>query len=224
MLISGNTVCERISEGSGTITTVGDGVGSCVCGCSARDILPPLSRLFRRPRVTISDSNRPGRASTAGFFTPSGVSCPTSTSIRAICAATHTPSCTFASSTVRLSVLVSIDTAIGRVSLEKDEIMSLLYSYGKVLATYLMDDLLSLYTPDGVLMAPGFQSAVGSETLKASYERIFSTIKLEIDFTINEIVVTSDEWAFAQTTAEGTKFWLKKGTQERHHNQEMFIL
>lgn len=114
MSMSGNTVCERISEGSGTIATVRDGVGSCVCDCSARDILPPLPRLFRRPLVTISDSNRLGRASAAGFFTPSGASCSTSASIRATCAATHTPSCTFASSTVRLSVLVSIDIAIGR--------------------------------------------------------------------------------------------------------------
>jgi hypothetical protein len=106
MSMSGNTVCQRIPEGSGAITTEGDGVGSYVCGCSARDILPPLPRLFRRPRVTMSDSSRPGRASAAGFFTPSGASCPTSASIRATYAATHTPNCTFASSTVRLSVLV----------------------------------------------------------------------------------------------------------------------
>ncbi|KAJ4298282.1 hypothetical protein N0V90_006182 [Kalmusia sp. IMI 367209] len=109
------------------------------------------------------------------------------------------------------------------VSSDKEQITTLLHSYGKVLASHSMDDLLSLYTTDGVMMAPGFQPAVGSHALKSSYERIFSTIKLEIEFTIDEIVVMSDEWAFARTTAEGTKYWLKKGTQERHHNQEIFI-
>ncbi|KAL1297507.1 hypothetical protein AAFC00_005025 [Neodothiora populina] len=72
-------------------------------------------------------------------------------------------------------------------------------------------------------MAPNYQPAVGQEALKSSYERIFSTIKLEIDFTIDEIVIMDESWAFARTTAEGTKFWLKKDTQEKHHNQEIFI-
>jgi uncharacterized protein (TIGR02246 family) len=109
------------------------------------------------------------------------------------------------------------------VSSDKEQITTLLHAYGKVLATHSMDDLLNLYTSDGVIMAPGFQPTVGSDALKSTYERIFSTIKIEIDFTIDEIVVTDGEWAFARTTAEGTKYWLKKGTQEFHHNQEIFI-
>ncbi|KAF3040644.1 hypothetical protein E8E11_007641 [Didymella keratinophila] len=87
-----------------------------------------------------------------------------------------------------------------------------------------MIDLLNIYTTDGVIMAPGFTPAAGQEALRAAYERIFSTIKLEIEFSIDEIVVTGDEWAFARTTAEGTKFWLKKGSQEEHRNQELFVL
>ncbi|KEQ95285.1 hypothetical protein AUEXF2481DRAFT_213444 [Aureobasidium subglaciale EXF-2481] len=72
-------------------------------------------------------------------------------------------------------------------------------------------------------MAPGYQPAVGKEALETSYERIFSTIKLDIDFSIDEIVVMDREWAFARTTAAGTKYWLKKDTQEGHHNQEIFV-
>ena len=79
------------------------------------------------------------------------------------------------------------------------------------------------YTSDGVLMAPGFQPAVGSEALEASYDRTFSTIKLDINFSIDEIVVMDGGWAFARTTAEGRKYWLQKGTDEFHHNQEIFI-
>jgi uncharacterized protein (TIGR02246 family) len=103
-------------------------------------------------------------------------------------------------------------------------ITSLLHAYSSVLASRSLSDLLNIYTSDGVLMAPGYLPAVGIEALKTSYERIFSTIKLEIEFRIDEIVVMDGgEWAFARTTAEGMKFWLQKGTGERHHNQEIFI-
>jgi hypothetical protein len=114
MSMSENTICEMISEVSGTITMVEDEVGSCVCGCSARKILLHLPQLFRGPHMTSSDPNQRGRVSAAALPAPSGASCPTSASIRATCAAAHTPNCAFASSAVRLSVLVSIDATIGQ--------------------------------------------------------------------------------------------------------------
>lgn len=107
---------------------------------------------------------------------------------------------------------------------DEAQIVAVLNRYGAVLATHSMPDLLSIYTADGVIMAPGFPPAAGQDALKAAYERIFSTVKLEIDFCIDEVVITGEEWAFARTTAEGTKFWLKKGTQEEHRNQELFLL
>jgi ketosteroid isomerase-like protein len=110
------------------------------------------------------------------------------------------------------------------VSDDHQAITTLLRSYATVLSSRSLPDLLSIYTPDGVLMAPGYPPAVGTQALKESYSRIFSTIKLEIEFTIDEIVVMEGgEWAFARTTAEGRKFWLLKETDERHHNQEIFI-
>ena len=107
---------------------------------------------------------------------------------------------------------------------DKAHITVLLHRYGAVLSSHSMTDLLNIYTTDGVIMAPGFTPAAGQDALEATYERIFSSIKLEIEFSIDEIVVTGDEWAFARTTAEGTKFWLKRGTQEEHRNQELFVL
>lgn len=104
------------------------------------------------------------------------------------------------------------------------QITELLRAYGATLKSRSLPNVLSLFTIDGVLMAPGFTPAAGSIALKSSYERIFSTIRLEIEFSIDEIVVMSNgQWAFARTTASGTKHWLEKGTQENHHNQEIFI-
>ncbi|THX18406.1 hypothetical protein D6D17_02260 [Aureobasidium pullulans] len=112
--------------------------------------------------------------------------------------------------------------AYGALS-DQDQITTLLRTYGAVLSTRSLSSVLNLYTTDGVLMAPNFAPSVGQEALKKSYERIFSTIKLDIQFTIDEIVVMDDKWAFARTTAEGTKYWIEKGTQESHHNQEIFV-
>lgn len=106
---------------------------------------------------------------------------------------------------------------------DQEQITSLLYAYGAVLSTRSISEVLNIYTDDGVLMAPGYQPAVGKDALKSSYERIFLTIKLDIDFSINEIVVMDGDWAFARTTAAGTKHWLLKGSQESHHNQEIFV-
>jgi len=103
-------------------------------------------------------------------------------------------------------------------------ITTLLHTYGAALSggSKALPEVLSLYTSDGILMAPHFEAAIGTEALTASYTRILSSIKLDIVFTICEIEV-SGEWAFARTTAEGTKFWLQKGTQEKHWNQEIFV-
>lgn len=109
-------------------------------------------------------------------------------------------------------------------SADTQAIITLLHAYGTALAggPRALPDVLSLYTSDGVLMAPHFQEAIGTEALTQSYTRILSTIKLDIVFTICEIEVFG-EWAFARTTAEGTKFWVQKGTQEKHWNQEIFV-
>ncbi|OQO11603.1 hypothetical protein B0A48_03330 [Cryoendolithus antarcticus] len=111
----------------------------------------------------------------------------------------------------------------GRMA-DQAAITSLLHAYGTVLSSRKIEDVLDLYTHDGVLMAPGFAPAVGQAELGKAYERIFNTIRLEIDFEIDEIVVTEDgTWAFARTTAAGTKYWLQKGSKESHHNQELFV-
>lgn len=110
-----------------------------------------------------------------------------------------------------------------KVSSEIPAITTVLHAYGTALKNCSTEEVLGLYTNDGVIMAPHFPASVGTEALRKSYERIFSTIKLTIDFDILEIVNMSPEWAFARTTAAGTKAFLKGG-EEVHSNQELFVL
>ncbi|PYH31511.1 YybH family protein [Aspergillus neoniger CBS 115656] len=107
---------------------------------------------------------------------------------------------------------------------DADEISALLHAYGKALRSRNVDEAVALYTEDGVIMPPHFSASTGTEALRDSYTRIFATIQLIITFQIEEIVVMSPEWAFARTTAEGTKTILATQESEPHANQELFIL
>ncbi|KAK0385402.1 hypothetical protein NLU13_7878 [Sarocladium strictum] len=112
-----------------------------------------------------------------------------------------------------------------------DAITGVLHSYAAVLASCKdessvsksVEKMLELYTTDGVILPPHFRPSVGQDALRESYTRIFQTITLEIEFSIDEIVVMSPEWAFARTTAAGTKTMLATGASEPHENQELFI-
>lgn len=106
-----------------------------------------------------------------------------------------------------------------------DAITAVLHAYAAALKSRDVEKVVTLYTNDGVILAPHFEANMGVKMLRASYSRIFSTVKLEITFHIEEIVVMSEGlWAFARTTAEGTKTMLSTGEMEYHANQELFIL
>lgn len=110
-------------------------------------------------------------------------------------------------------------------SSEVQDIVSVLHAYGAALKSRNVEDAVALYTTDGVILAPHFPASVGTQALRESYTRIFSTVQLEIKFDINEVVVTTPgSWAFARTTAEGSKIMLATGATEAHANQELFIM
>ena len=85
------------------------------------------------------------------------------------------------------------------------------------------DEIISLYTDNSVFIAPGCESSVGTASLKSSYIRVFSNIKLTIEFELLEIVNMFPELAFTRTTAAGSMVYLK-GDEKDHWNQELFVL
>ena len=66
-------------------------------------------------------------------------------------------------------------------------------------------------------------SAIGQEQLKSSYEFVFKTIQLNIEFFIDEIVVNGD-YAFARTISKGTTLIHADGQTVPEENRELFIL
>ncbi len=106
---------------------------------------------------------------------------------------------------------------------EKAAIEKLLFSYRDALNASDVNKVLPLYTSDGVFMPSNAPSAVGQEQVKASYEFVFKTIQLNIEFFIDETVVNGD-YAFSRTISKGTTLIHANGQTVAEENRELFVL
>src|SRR6266513_5562656 len=85
---------------------------------------------------------------------------------------------------------------------EQSAIEQLLISYRDALNASDPSKVLPLYTKDGVFMPTNAPTAKGQEQLKGSYEFVFKTMKIHIEFFIEEIVV-SGGYAYAVIHSKG---------------------
>ncbi len=108
-------------------------------------------------------------------------------------------------------------------STEKLAIEKLLFSYRDALNSSDVNKVLPLYTNDGVFMPSNAPSAIGQEQVKVSYEFVFSQIRLNIEFYVDEIVVNGD-YAFARTTSKGKTLIRANGETVPEENRELFVL
>jgi uncharacterized protein (TIGR02246 family) len=106
---------------------------------------------------------------------------------------------------------------------EKSAIEKTLFSYRDALNASDVSKVLTLYTTDGVFMPSNAPSAIGQDQLKGSYEFVFKTIQLNIEFFIDEIVENGD-YAFARTTSKGTTLIHANGQIVPEENRELFVL
>lgn len=103
-------------------------------------------------------------------------------------------------------------------------ITALLMKYQDALNASSTAAVLPLYADDGVFMAPFAPSAVGTEALRAAYDRVFGAITLAVKFEIVEVVPTGPGWAFARTNSAGTVTVHATGARSAEANQELFVL
>jgi len=108
-------------------------------------------------------------------------------------------------------------------SSEKLKIKNVLFSYRDALNASDVSKVLSLYTEDGIFMPSGAPTAIGTEQVKGTYEFVFGSIQLSIEFYIDEIIVNGD-YAFARTTSKGTTLIHATGETVPEENRELFVL
>ncbi len=105
---------------------------------------------------------------------------------------------------------------------DRREIQTVLDRYEQALNASDVDSVLALYADDGVFMPSSAPTAVGIESVRAAYEHVFTTIKLNIAFTVEEIVADGSI-AFARTGTKGTVTVLADGTTAPEENRELFV-
>lgn len=103
-------------------------------------------------------------------------------------------------------------------------IKTTLQSYRDNLVASDAEGCAALYADDGITMAQNFQTQVGSAAVKAWYKLCFSLLSLDVEFDIKEVVLASEEYAFARTSSAGTQTQLASGKTSHESNQELFVM
>jgi uncharacterized protein (TIGR02246 family) len=103
-------------------------------------------------------------------------------------------------------------------------IQKVLKAYEQSLNASDVNGVVSQYTDDAVLMAPGAPSAVGIQAVENTYRGIFQAIRLNITFQVAELEMVSPEWAYLRTNSTGQITILANGAVIPEGNQELFLL
>ncbi len=105
------------------------------------------------------------------------------------------------------------------MSTPENLIRDLLATYERSLNTGEAGFAASCYSEDGVFMPTTLPTVTGADVADG-YRRIFDAISLEVTFTIDELVVTSDEAAYALTRSNGTQTVVSTGDESAESNRE----
>lgn len=101
-------------------------------------------------------------------------------------------------------------------------IQSVLRSYEAALNANAIDTILDLYGSEPVFMPQHAPALVGRGAVRAGYEQVFATIKLDVRFEIHEVEEAGD-YAWARTSSAGRTKILATGVQVAEGNNELFI-
>jgi uncharacterized protein (TIGR02246 family) len=101
-------------------------------------------------------------------------------------------------------------------------IRELIKSYETALNTNDTDAILDLYSQDPVFMPQNAPALVGRKAVRAGYEQVFATIKLNVSFEIHEVQEMGDT-AWARTSSAGRTRILAQDIEIAEGNNELFI-
>lgn len=108
------------------------------------------------------------------------------------------------------------------MSNDTEALRGLLATYERSLNTGDAALAAACYAPDGVFMPTTLPTATGAE-LQAAYASIFGAIRLNIAFTVDELVIAGEGAAYAQTRSNGTVTVLATGVTAPEANRELFV-
>lgn len=101
-------------------------------------------------------------------------------------------------------------------------IREVIHTYETALNANAIDDILGLYGSEPVFMPQNAPALVGREAVRAGYQQVFETLKLNIRFEIHE-VQQAGNWAWARTSSAGLTRILAAGAEVAEGNNELFV-
>lgn len=101
-------------------------------------------------------------------------------------------------------------------------IQSVLRSYEAALNSNDIDTILNLYGREPVFMPQHAPALVGRDAVRAGYEQVFATLKLDVSFTIHEVEEVG-AWAWARTSSAGRTRILAVDAEVAEGNNELFV-
>jgi len=111
-----------------------------------------------------------------------------------------------------------MDTTIDRSAIEK-----LIFSYSETFNARDIAQVVALYVQNGILMPADAPLAEGHEQIKGTFEFLLKTFDINIEFVIDEVVISGD-YAFARTNSKVRTTVLANGETISLDNKELFVL
>jgi ketosteroid isomerase-like protein len=102
------------------------------------------------------------------------------------------------------------------------DIVNVIKAYEKSLNASDTQAALALYGEYHIFMPQYSVALSGRDAVKAGYDHVFNTLKLNVTFTIHEMVEMGD-LAYVRTTSAGKAEILAKKTTVKEGNNELFI-
>lgn len=124
---------------------------------------------------------------------------------------------------VAAALVSGAGSAVAAQDVDRTKIEAVLSTYEKALNESSVDTVMTLYANDGVFMPQHSLPNVGQKAIRAAYSHVFQAIKLNIKFTIDEILQVSPEWAIARTKSAGFVTINATGDKGPEANQELFV-
>lgn len=101
-------------------------------------------------------------------------------------------------------------------------IQKLIETYETALNASDVESTLALYGSEPVFMPQHAPALVGRDAVRAGYEQVFATIKLDVRFEVHEVHETGD-WAWARTSSAGRTRILAADVEVTEGNNELFV-
>ena len=112
---------------------------------------------------------------------------------------------------------------IAQADTSNEEVQRLISNYETVLNASNTDGVLDLYGKNPTFMPQHAPAQVGRAAVRQAYDNVFTTIKLDVKFTIHEVQVLGDT-AWARTSSAGKTRILANNIVVNEGNNELFIL